>query len=88
MTIWCPVLNITKINMLYPGKLFSQTFYVPLLLNPPKLGRSGGATSQEPDTICPSGFGTKMSKLDFCRATVDGNSVRRNDSCLLKGELT
>ena len=32
--------------------------------------------------------GTKLLKLDFWRVTVDGNSVKRNDSCLLKGELT
>ena len=61
---------------------------LPLLSGSPIWGIIGSGISLDSNSVDASWCGTNMFKLDFCRATVDGNSVKRNDSCLLKGEFT
>ena len=61
---------------------------LPWLVDVSKLGEIGGSGISANSGIVASWLGTKIFKLDFCRATVDGNSVRRKDSCRLNGEFS
>ena len=80
--------NITNVKIFQWVENNCINHKIPDLFGSPISGKIGSGISLDSSSAEASWCGTNISKLDFCRATVDGNSVKRNDSCLLNGEFT